>query len=108
MDGSAKQNIEMKGDGHCFKRWPQKEERFMKIISFISAIILSVAILCSPIFASNEKTSEEYVYVIEVKGEVNYFKSHAEKTPAGMLRRMQIIPSGTVLQIVKGASISLT
>ena len=85
----------------------------VKMFSLIfSALWLSIFILPSPSTAK-EGTSEEYVYLLKSEGGNIYRVT--EKTTGDKkewvkkeIRRMELISSGTMLEIEKGASVFLT
>lgn len=85
----------------------------VKMFSLIfSALWLSIFILPSPSTAK-EGTSEEYVYLLKSEGGKIYRVT--EKTTGDKkewvkkeIRRMELISSGTILEIEKGASVFLT
>lgn len=81
------------------------------MVIYMSALFVLVFSPCASI--AEENTSEEYVYALKVKGGI-YYKSSQQaddakkETDKRQVRRMEIIYPGTVLEIEKGASISLT
>lgn len=85
----------------------------VKMLSLIfSALWLSISILPSPSIAK-EGASEEYVYLVKSEGGKIYRMT--EKTTGDKkewvkkeIRRMELISSGTMLEIEKGTSVFLT
>ena len=65
-------------------------------------------LLISAVDTTKAAAADDYVYVYGIKGNVYYSHSSETKEPSGKVRSMQILYPGTILEIMKGASISLT
>jgi hypothetical protein len=75
--------------------------------TFLAGLFVAVFSQCN--VAASEKASEEYVFALEVEGQVSYqMVGDKGETIRKNVRRMQLISPGTVLEIAKDASVSLT
>lgn len=81
----------------------------MKTLSCLFLVVLFVAGFSQGNVDASEKASEEYVFALEVEGQITY-QAVGDKgeTLKKNVRRMEPIPPGTVLEIEKDASVSLT
>jgi hypothetical protein len=65
-------------------------------------------LLISAVDTAGASGAEEYVYAADIKGSVYYHQASDTKDPSGKLRSMQILYPGTVLEITKRSTVSLT
>ena len=81
----------------------------MKTISYICFASLSAVILWQCYVFASEKETEEYVFALAVEGRITY-QTIGDKgeTIQKNVRRMELLSSGTVLGIERGASLFLT
>lgn len=81
----------------------------MKKISYVLLAVLFIAVFSHCHAEASEKASEDYVFVLEVEGQITY-QAVGEKgeTIKKDVRRMELIFPGTILEIEKEASASLT
>ncbi len=78
----------------------------MKSLKILFWAVLGVILISSSVIAQ-EKSDEEFVYALEIKGEVT-FRPTQKDAPKRVVRRMEAIPVGVTLEIAEGASVSLT
>jgi hypothetical protein len=81
----------------------------MKMLSCLFLAVLFAAGFSQGNAAASEKASEEYVFALEVEGQITY-QTIGDKgeTIKKNVRRMEPIASGAVLEIERDASVSLT
>ncbi len=85
----------------------------MRTISVILIAMLYVTFFFSYTSIAGEKASEDYVYALKIEGGDIYRVTHQtgvekEDTVKEEIRRMEIISPGTIIEIGKGVSVSLT